>query len=322
MPLSAATFCPTVNKIFGVYGPKVLQFNADSGALENSAIITGPAETTCGIVWHSASNSLYASVWNSMANQDEAAAHPQTDIFPIDQNTLAIGAGLGWTTLYNDGGVNNQRWPSGPRMLFDFGEPEIFFIGVVGNSNNSTWLGKIHPTIPVVEGETISNTNLWSEQASAGGGFCYFCRSFFPELRQADMNLAQNNTLSLVPDLSIVTPIAIEHASVNGKQYVVGGNQWMVRVDNWSPDSYVILNLDLVNAGSEPMRLRYRASDGRLYIPCQTTDGIILWEPTNDGAPSGTWWRGGFTSPIDVVFTGSKAFAVQNGPVSLKEIIV
>lgn len=321
MPLSAATYHSGLHKIFGIYGPQVMRFNADTGALEaRSNVVTGPCDTTCSIVYHSASGDLFVSTWNSLANQDENAAHPQSDIFPVDPSTLAVGAGLGFTTIYQDSG--NNRWQTGARMLFDFGEPELYFIGVLGNSNNETWLGRIDPSSPVSQPRTLSNTEFWSEQAAVGGGFCYMCRPVIPELRRGNMDLSLDNSLSLVAQQGIVEPISIEHASVNGKQYVVGGNQWLLRVDSWGPDAHTVLNLDLVNAGSEPMRIRYRSSDSRLYIPCQTTDGIILWEPTNDASPSTSWWRGGFNSPIDVVFTNSKAFAVQNGPVSLKEITV
>lgn len=324
MPCSAATYHSGLHKIFGVYGPQVMRFNADTGQLEaRSNVVTGPCDTTCGIVYHAASGNLFVSTWNSLANQDESAAHPQSDIFPVDPSTLAIGAGLGFTTIYDDGGSGNNRWPTGARMLMDFGLPDLYFIGCLGDTNNTTWLGKIDPGSPALESIALDGLNLWSEQGCTDGTFAYFCKPFNPEIQRDEVALINNiDTVSLVAEQDIVMPISIEHATVNNKQYVVGGNQWMARIDSWGPDAYTVLNLDLVNAGSEPMRLRYRASDSKLYIPCQTTDGIIIWEPGNDGAANTTWWRGGFNSPIDVVFTNAKAFAVQNGPVSLKEITV
>lgn len=291
MPLSSATYVSSVDKIFGVYGPQVMKFNANTGALEaRSNIVTGPCEATCGIVYHAATAMLYVSTWNSMANQFEGLPHPNVDIFPVDPGTLAVGAGLGWTTIYNDGG--DMRWPSGPRMLFDFGEPDLYFIGTTGNAANETWLGKIDPASPAADSMSINGLNLWSEQASSDGTWTYFCKPGNPEVERADMALASDDTVPFT-ELGTITPISIEHAPITNKQYVICGNQFMARIDTWSPNAYTILNLDLVNAGSEPMRLRYRSSDDRLYIPCQTTDGIILWEPSNDGSPNTTWWRGG-----------------------------
>lgn len=313
MPLNAACYVPApIDKIFGVYGAYIYQFNATTGQREAGKILVGPCEPTGGICWHVASGSLYVSTWNSMANQYEFQAHPLVDIFPVNPVTLSIGAGLGWSTIYQDGG--RMTWPAGPRALMDFGTSDIYFIGAF-TGTGATWLGKINPVTPLFQPQTVDNLRFWCDQASSDGTKVYFVWSFFSRVRNGFMNLAPDEDVTFT-EVGVVMPVAIEHCFSDNKQYVVCGNNWMARINTWAPDNYTLFNLDTVNSGSDPFRIRYRSTDGRLYIPCMTNNGIIVWNP---GTDSGIF-KSGFTSPIDVVFTPSKAFAVQGGPVGLREI--
>ena len=90
--------------------------------------------------------------------------------------------------------------------------------------------------------------------------------------------------------------------------------------NDWT-SAYTRWDMEVLITGSgitdiKPMRLRFRPSNGLLYIPCQDKDGIVVFDPVAESAV----WKGGFDSPVDVVFTPTKAFAVQTGPIGLKEI--
>ncbi len=134
--------------------------------------------------------------------------------------------------------------------------------------------------------------------------------------------LALSGGVTIAPaDVGVVMPMAVEYCAADSLVYAVCGGQYVVRVDAWAGNSYTKFNLSaLVTSGCDPFHIRYRASDQCLYIPCQGNDTVLVWNPVADPAMGAVVQKTGFSGPIDVVFTASKAFAVQTGTQSLKEI--
>lgn len=84
---------------------------------------------------------------------------------------------------------------------------------------------------------------------------------------------------------------------------------------NFAMSTVALTNSSLATA--HPIRIRYRSSDGKLYIPTWEADSVVILDPTTDTVSD---IKTGFSSPCDVVFTGSKAFAIQQSSLGIKEI--
>ena len=107
-------------------------------------------------------------------------------------------------------------------------------------------------------------------------------------------------------------------APPSGKWYVACGDNNLLRIDTVTPfpGTFTTLNLGAVEASADPCRIRYWSGTGKLYLPCMTSNTVIVWDPVTDTGEAKT----GFENPVDVVATGSKIFAVQNSAIGLREI--
>jgi hypothetical protein len=118
-------------------------------------------------------------------------------------------------------------------------------------------------------------------------------------------------------DMPPYTPIACEYCSLTTLVYAVDGDGNFFRINDLVLETYDQFDMNIWQAGAKACRLRYSGLTEDIYLPSMTTDSIILWDPVTEIAQVKT----GFTNPVDVVFTPSRAFAVQNSPAeSLREI--
>lgn len=113
-------------------------------------------------------------------------------------------------------------------------------------------------------------------------------------------------------------PAALVFNPSNTCVYIVCGNGNMYKHNAITGALVSLLNLDLVFANVKPFRIRLSPINGKLYIPCQDMNVVIIWDTAADTGI----YRDGFHSPIDIVFTGTKAWAVQSGVTPLQEIII
>lgn len=312
MPLDTALYFAGTDKIYGVMGPYIRKFNATTGAQEAIQKINAPSEGPCGICALGAF--LYVSVWNAQRGQAEwiDATQPLRDIFPVDPATLAIGAGLGVTTI-----AANDLFMHGPKDLLTVGN-KIYY--VFAQDGRDPWVGRVDPTLPGGNQIGLGMPFLAHGQMATDGTYLYYAYGFGPgfarfTLANVLMNTWDNCTLA-GGDTGLVMPYAAEWCPTNSRSYYVGGNQWLCRVNSWGASDYTRYNLDAITAGNTPFHIRYRSSDGLLYIPSQGNDTVIVWNPTLGSGIAKT----GFDGPIDVVYTPTKAFAVQSGQTSLVEI--
>ncbi len=92
----------------------------------------------------------------------------------------------------------------------------------------------------------------------------------------------------------------------------------LIKANPASPSNANVSTIDLGNDNFRPLHARYNSVDELLYIPGGKSDSVAVLDPADDSLSIVT----GFDSPLDVVFTDSKAFAVQSGLVGLKEIVL
>jgi len=112
--------------------------------------------------------------------------------------------------------------------------------------------------------------------------------------------------------------MGIEYVPGADKLYIVQRTKTLIKADPANPANANVTTIDLVDANFSPLHARYNAVDELLYIPGGKSNSVAVLDPTDDSFDVVT----GFDSPLDVVFTDAKAFAVQSGLVGLKEIVL
>lgn len=142
------------------------------------------------------------------------------------------------------------------------------------------------------------------------------------------------NGISYVELPDDLFPFGISFSPAANALYGVAGDSRLIRISgqqvvynlrtNGTSASAVTYKVfDLGIAEINPVRLKacpypYHPYSGKVLIPTWNTDQVIVWDCLTDTVSS---VKSGFTAPIDIVFTPNSAFAVQNSPTGLKEIL-
>lgn len=336
MPLQSAIYCALTGKIYGMMGPYIVQFNATTGAKENIARVAAPMFGPCAICYHAATFKLYVATYLDQAWVDNTSSRvsDQVDIFPVDPVTLAVGSPL----LIQDAiatfaGYSYQE--PGPIAIMSSGN--YLYFGYQYRGLWTDW-ARIDPS------NTIDNAVGTIGSWPGGGWFSLQADlgvvSAVPSIiiPHPGSNIAWGpiaftglgNQLALSTDAE--SPVAL--VQVGSITWAVCGNRVMIRADlgaatfqsgdptdlgNYNA-AYNLENGAAITGaipGVRPFHVRYSSTNGTLLIPCQNKDCVIVYDVgTNTGI-----LKTGFDGPVDVVLTPSKAFAVQSGPVGLKEIV-
>lgn len=336
MPLDNAIWVAAKSKIYGTMGPYLGVFNPTTGANESYTKVIQPAAGPCHLCYHG--GSLFVSAWNCQIGRDTSnLIQTERDIFPIDPDTLTVGAGLGLCTdpimAYS---AYQYAFSNGPAMMISIGAKILFdwyaqqgrVFGRIDPSNIAGFIGA-----PLANPRDTSQTMPDFHIGNFGydGTYVYLAWPYGPDaaariaVASNQMPVADYCRLAVADD-GVVTPYSAEWCVLNSKVYVVGANNLLVRVNAWGgiPGDYTKLDLDGVTGDCAPFRIRYCNEAGnafyqKLLLPCQGIDSVIVWDPSTDDVGDAVV-KSGFDGPIDVVFTDTKAFAVQSGPAGLKEI--
>lgn len=308
-PLFSAVYVASSGKILGTMENYVLEFNATTGALIRAVKAISPMN---GPMWIGLIN---GEPWISCFLDNTqmaftAAENPRRNIFKLDTSTLeATGSGaLPMSSL-----VFTPKTYYGPRQFFGIGT--MLYTGLV--------IGNFMETVRVDTANTIdwdvgpNNFGYWVEMFCTNGTDLFFPDPFLNEIIWINGGTMAQTDYS---DTSPYTPVATEwvSGSVN-KPYAVCSDKNMVRVDVFASSTNTIFDLEALSglSGIKPLRLRYNSANKNLYIPCQAQDSIIVFDTVAETATV----KAGFASPIDVVFTPTKIFAVQSSLVGLKELV-
>lgn len=310
-PLHTAVYVAATDKILGASGNYIVEFNATTGAVIRAVKAIAPMYGPAHICL--AGTDPYVAYHSDRSAQSEAspsATHIRNDIFPVDPTTLFIGTGIG---VYNKAWVANYGAVVGPRQFLQIGTRIYFLYPVSGE----VWIIYMDKTNPAIFNQQHANTGFWSEQISTDGTYIYIPDPAYPEINRRNTAL----TYSGYADTTGYWPVACEWVPAPISQvHAVCADKWLLRVTSFTTHTAVPTDLEVligsVVTGIKPLRLRYRASDLNVYIPVQNKDGIIVYTPGTGTAV----WKSGFESPVDVVFTPTKAFAVQSSIIGLKEI--
>jgi len=335
-PLQDAVYVSSVNKIFGVSGVYLLQFNSATGLREAQVRIASPVMGDARLVYHAATGMLYASVWNEPNLSDFSLTHPNKDVYPIDPATLAVGARL---NLVSTGKVDSDftafRMPYwGPKWIGSSGN--FLYVQWSGADTNFTyqWLRVNPANLAQVCTHAFDNTfGFTSEQACLTPRSIGTPRVYVPDPRGQGVQFGPIDYNTDVQwdicDMPPYSPIACEWSDFDGLIYAVDGVGSLLRINDASTDNFTAFNLTgtitpapgsllpVANA----CRLRYSFNDGLIYLPCMSRNSVLIFNQTTHQSVEIT----GFESPVDIVeVTGAnpKIWAVQSSPSqSLKEII-
>ena len=312
--MNDACYASSVDKIFGTVGPYVCKYNATTGAREGFVRVASPLYGDIRICYHAANDTLYVATWNEPNQQwykvggAYLPTFPCRDVFPVSTG-LVVGAGLDLKTFYFiEPPYNGFGWIAS--------QGSYLYIAQVSTNGFSFQIKRLDPT-NLADRANGSNADFAIQHAGMSpteivnpiSGFSSAFR-YAPILSDA---FNWSGTLSIAP----YNPIAAVYCAQNTLFYMVCGDTNLLRINVLSPINFTPLNLGAVEAAADPCRIRYRASDQKLYLPCMTSNTVIVWDPATETGIAKT----GFDNPCDVVFTNSKAFAVQNSPIGLKEII-
>ena len=310
-PLHSAVYVPSTGMILGAMSNFILEFNATTGENTRAVKALSPMIGPMHLSMVGAVPYLSAHFDPSAQDADQGdVTHSRCDIFPLSATTLLPGTGLGTYAKYiatgtpKDDYYAHQFVSLGTRAYFLYPDRDNVHVGYIGLAN------------PADSNDNDASGKFWSEQLCTDGTYIYTADPYWPQIRQYDADL------SLVDgsDTTGYYPVGVEWATGVGA-HAVCGDKWLIRVDDFATSANTFIDLEAsiasVVTGIKPIRLRYRSTDAKLYIPVQNKDGILVYDPASGiGA-----WKSGFDSPVDVVFTPSKAFAVQSGLVGLKEIV-
>lgn len=265
----------------------------------------------------------YVAGHNNPASRDATGSnyHEGYDIYPVDPVTLALGTGLG---TFNTGQTSfpmvNQEAPFQFIQIGNY----IAYIQPKTSGYFLFWMKKTGYGAGVfgVDWRNVSFSGIWAEQICTDGTYIYIADPTWPDLSQRDFPALTQAGRGPRPSTT-GGEVGCEYAVNVAKVFAVCGNKYLERIDSFVAHTATVFDMDaMVTATGTPMtglkalRLRYRTSDGKLYIPCQNKDGVVVFDPMTDSLV----WKSGFESPVDIVFTATKAFAVQSSINGLKEI--
>lgn len=317
--LQDAVYVASVDKIFATSGVHVVKFNATTGAVESSVRISSPVNGTARICYHAATGLLYATVWNEPNLGNTALTHPNKDVYPINPTTMVVGARLNITStaiVVDDfDAALNPAW--GPRWIASQGD----YLYIQWNATSSYQVIRVNPT------------NL-ADRCTQPGDDCLICQTeqlavgptyiVSPDADNSGFEYAVigwNNQAEwdLCSVVGTYWPVAVEYCSFDGLYYGVDGNGNMFKINDITADNVTVFDMTATLATADAVRLRWNVYDGLIYFPCMTGNAIMRFDPNTV-----TWeaTKTGFVNPVDVIFTGTKVWAVQNSPeLPLKEVV-
>lgn len=342
-PLDQAIFSSTNNAIYGVRGKWVYRFNATTGKVEASSRwaddILG-ISSICDI-----GGTIYVCGWESLKNSQDLGdttypVYPDNrDIFTINPTTLAATNTHLWRDAFKTGGGSPSGYTYDGYYLF--GPARIMAAGsllwgVSGGSDGGNGQNLNFFIIDPANAATHTNINAQAVLSSNGRTGPRGMDMVY-DADNGRVGLTQPLGYAGGSDKNIRLMNAVSGAEINYESgnsqaaglfltgicyYPTADKFYAVRNTNsilkWDSPTDTLTDLNLLDSSANPMRIKYNPADGLIYIPTWNHDTVAILDPATDTI---TTEKTGFFDPIDVVFTASKKFAVQNSGVPLREIV-
>jgi len=324
MPLDQAVYDPVRDVIFGVRGGYIFEFDASTGlptANRSRFASNGFRSFVC---YEPITDRIFVSFAADVGGWDcSLTTKPALCIYKINPATLAVettydlGTNLlvqGGFTLCNSGG---GYFGGGIRNLVQF-NGYIYGVASYAGAHSVFSPFRLNVTTGALEGFN-GNWNDDGHCPIAVNASGYFFVSWSNTFVPFNLGLLMDGTINAQgPFPSIFDPIAPPVGGFallpTNELVVVSKTPNLYRV---AADLQSAAHFTLSDALATPYWCRLSPYDGLVYIPTFRSNKVIVWNP---GTNSEVATKTGFDSPFDMVFTPAKAWAVQQGLVSLKEI--
>lgn len=324
-PLNNAVYDSGRDAIFAVMGGRVLKCEGETGELISESRFMVPSLGDSYITYCAANDRLYAVVWVYIR---PLLLAERVNLFKINPDTLAVEES--W--LVNVSQVGTAAGDLG----FGFGPKHVFCIG---SDIYGIYAANQH------SGQT-TRTKAWKFNVSSEAftsstdiscAFLSHWTFMVLDTPQSTLWIPSDSGTSTFRSIDLSTLALGALTSINmgsssvGKMngVVVGTNIYCVLSGSATPTSQFVLkkrtdnsgsvtNIDTTRSNALPFWIRYNSVNDRLYVPTYRDDTVVIINPNTDTVES---VKTGFDSPFDVVFTPTKAFAVQHASPGLMEIV-
>jgi YVTN family beta-propeller protein len=327
MPLDQAVWVPTQNALVGVRGGYLFRFDAN-GMFQSKSRFSKMTLYGSSICYDSTRDRLFVATkddpgWEGDLNAGTTYS-PFRVIRRIDPATFTVEATFSPDTFFsNNAGVGN----SGPMRVLAVGGL-IYCSYSLGNGNIITndpgFVGVFDPSGLTLSRQTQAfledgwceivdlNANYWMATDIGSGVIQIFSKPSVgdPFGNPVDFITAREIASAL---LKMPCGACIDPGSTNIFM-VCRDSQFVMRRDSTVGGAHAGMDIALP-AGSTPYCARYGL--GKVYVAGLSNDTVSIINPADNSVANKT----GFDGPFDIVFTPTKAFAVQIGQQGLKEIV-
>jgi YVTN family beta-propeller protein len=326
MPLTQAVYSATADKIFGTRGGWIHTFNAGTGALESSLRFVPNMFGVASIM--ELGGYLYVGTYEGLRRAAHSILQPDqlkpgVDIFKIDPLTMATTP-LGLYAAYHNFYAQNRSYLSGFTSLMTDGTQ---LMGVYQyNDNPAAGSGRYQycfkcsvadPVATYKQRTCFDHSTLANVVYDSTNNYLWTCSMDNGEIGWVEWGLSSFSDYDYANVYNQALPCGVCWCPVNQHAYYVQQSPILLKANV----AKIAANTwDWVNTGvgdATPINIRYRPFDQQLYIPNWQDNTVTVLDPITDTVSA---VKTGFTSPIDVVFTPTKAFAVQDSTVGLLEI--
>lgn len=330
MPLDQAVYSASQDKIYGVRGGYVYEFNPTTGAKINSARYGAPAFGDASIAYDTVNDKIFCSVWREMGFANGGDTNFQIitakKLFRIVPATLAVDASAEINGEVGFPGyiAADEQWIGPHRLLYYSG---LIYCASGGNTNSRFCSVNVSTLAVVTNGDTLPwNMGFWLDFCVQTGGAEPSIWIGWPDRRVRPLKLTTlTNGPSIYYDY-LATDYAAPYNILYGVCYCVSngkiyGTTRSQTVIAWTPNTvgspFALTTINTGDASATPYRIAYNPYDGLIYVPGYASNNVVVIDPATDTVAA---TKTGFDSPFDCVFTPTKKWAVQQGGVPLREI--
>jgi hypothetical protein len=319
MPLNHAVYEPGRDVIYGVSGGYVYKLNATTGEKISSARFFENRFYDSYIAYSSITDKLYVTAWMNDPGNEPAAINRVKWMFKLNPDTLAVD---GTFNIFASGvTVAHEYFESGPREMVSVAGDIYFLMFDRSQSNNACYLMRFD-----VAGETWDNSSSNNRNIGFSQGLTY----------DADNNViwvsTQQGATAHAPAPGVTQSDTVDISGVSDPMAkgicYRSGHLYFTLWQGTTIERYKIqkvrisddnnTTIDLGDTAATPRKIRYWSINDRIYVPTFNANTVVIIDPTTDTVES---TKTGFDSPVDVVFTPTKVWAVQHGAQGLKEVI-